>query len=219
MASQTKENYIKTIYHLHQKNEEISLSDIGEELGVSKPTVNNMIKKLKEEGFVDYQKYKPIKITPRGKKFAAEIVRRHRLSEMFLTEIMGFGWEEVHEIAEELEHINPEKLFDRMDEMLGYPNVDPHGSPIPDKDGNYTRNNYIPLSKTEIGKKYQVKSLKTSTSNFLMFLNEKEIQLNTIFHVHHIEEFDGNITVSYDNHDRVVLSSTAANKLLVEEIN
>ncbi|MGI9526857.1 MAG: metal-dependent transcriptional regulator [Weeksellaceae bacterium] len=218
MASQTKENYIKAIYHLHQIDQDISLSAIGEELGVSKPTANNMIKKLEAEGFVAYEKYKPIRITKKGKKFAAEIVRRHRLSEMFLTQIMGFGWEEVHEIAEELEHINPEKFFDRMDEMLGFPKIDPHGSPIPDKDGEIATRQYFPLSEATAGKSYIVKSLKSSGSDLLVFLNEKNIQLQTIIKVHKIEDFDGVMTVSYGEYEHEVLSAAVSDLLLVEEI-
>jgi DtxR family Mn-dependent transcriptional regulator len=139
MASDVKENYIKALFYLHQKNEDISLSDLGEELQVSKPTANDMIKKLQSEGIVISKKYKPIRITEKGKQRAAEIIRKHRLSEMFLLQIMKFGWEEVHEIAEELEHIKTDKFFDRMDELMGFPIIDPHGSPIPDKNGNFNK--------------------------------------------------------------------------------
>ena len=102
-------------------------------MGVSKPTANNMIKKLTAIGWVVYEKYKPILLTEKGKKEASLIVRKHRLSEIFLSKIMGFGWEEVHDIAEDMEHLKSEKLFDRMNELLGFPKVDPHGSPIPNK--------------------------------------------------------------------------------------
>jgi len=130
MASKTKENYIKALFYLHQRSEDISLSHLGEVLEVSKPTANDMVKKLKVEGIVHSEKYKPIKITEQGKKAAAKIIRKHRLSEIFLLQIMNFGWEEVHDIAEELEHIKIDKFFDRMDELLGFPTTDPHGSPI-----------------------------------------------------------------------------------------
>jgi len=133
MASTTRENYIKALFYLHQKNEDISLSDLGAVLAVSKPTANDMIKKLQADGLVATAKYKPIRITNKGLRQAASIIRKHRLSEMFLMQIMNFGWEEVHDIAEELEHVPSEHFFDRMDEILGFPTVDPHGSPIPDK--------------------------------------------------------------------------------------
>ena len=110
MASNIKENYIKALFYLHQKNDAISLSELGEELNVSKPTANEMIKKLQQEGIVISKKYKPIKITEKGKQKAAEIIRKHRLSEMFLLQVMKFGWEEVHEIAEDLEHIKTDKF-------------------------------------------------------------------------------------------------------------
>jgi len=104
-------------------------------LSVSTPTANSMIKRLHEKEFVVYEKYKPIKLTEKGKKEAALIVRKHRLTEMFLVEKMGFGWEKVHAIAEQIEHIKSPIFFDKMDELLGYPNLDPHGSPIPNKEG------------------------------------------------------------------------------------
>ena len=112
MDSYTKENYIKALYYLHLQNEKISLSDLGKELQVSKPTANDMVKKLQQEGIVISPRYKPIRITEEGKKKAAAIIRKHRLSEMFLSQIMNFGWEEVHEIAEELEHIQTAQFFD-----------------------------------------------------------------------------------------------------------
>ena len=111
LHTQTKENYIKALYFLHLQNEDISLSDLGRALNVSKPTANDMIKKLQANGIVISEKYKPIRITEKGKRNAASIIRKHRLSEMFLSQIMEFGWEEVHEIAEELEHIKTCLLY------------------------------------------------------------------------------------------------------------
>ena len=150
MISNTKENYIKALFHLHQKNEHIALSVLSEELQVSKPTANDMVKKLQADGIVVSEKYKPIKLTSKGKQEAAKIIRKHRLSEMFLVQIMNFGWEEVHEIAEDLEHLKTEKFFDRMDELLGFPTTDPHGSPIPDKNGNFDKPKYKRLSQMPV---------------------------------------------------------------------
>ncbi|MCK0132082.1 metal-dependent transcriptional regulator [Flavobacteriaceae bacterium F08102] len=216
MVSHTKENYIKALFYLHQKNENIALSDLGEELRVSKPTANDMIKKLQLEGIVKSEKYKPIKITKKGKLRAAEIIRKHRLSEIFLLQIMGFGWEEVHEIAEELEHIKTEKFFDRMDELLGFPTTDPHGSPIPDKNGNFNKVNYKRLSQIPVGSTVVVKALQDSSMDFLLYLNKKSIQLNTKITVNQIESFDGSYTISYDDTSGVVLSKSICNRLLVE---
>lgn len=218
MASYIKENYIKALFHLHQKNEEISLSDLGEELQVSKPTANDMIKKLKSEGFVLSEKYKPIKITEKGKQMAASIIRKHRLSEMFLSQIMEFGWEEVHDIAEELEHIKTDKFFDRMDEILGFPTTDPHGSPIPDKNGNFIRPDYQKLSQMSVGATVIVKALRESSTDFLLFLNKKEIQLDTQIKIELIEEFDGSYTIAYNDYSNVVLSKSICDRILVEEV-
>src|SRR5690554_3477553 len=151
MLSKAKEDYLKALYHLHLKNEEISLTDLGKSLELSKPTVNDMVKKLHEEGWVNYRKYKPIKLTEKGRINAAIVVRKHRLAEMFLAKMMGFGWEEVHEIAEELEHIKKEAFFDRMDELLNFPNTDPHGSPIPNKDGSVDEKIYKTLAECKTG--------------------------------------------------------------------
>jgi len=129
---------------------------------------------------------------------------------------MEFGWEEVHEIAEELEHIKTEKFFDRMDELLGFPSTDPHGSPIPDKEGNFDRPNYLPLSDVPVESTVIVKALQKSSTDFLLFLNKKSIQLGTQIKVLHIESYDSSCTVSYDEFAEVVLSQSVCEKLLVE---
>lgn len=216
MATQTKENYLKALYYLNQKSDEISVTDLGKMMQVSKPTVNNMVKRLEAEGWVKYEKYKPLKITNLGKKTAAIIVRRHRLSEMFLSQEMGFGWEEVHDIAEEMEHITSQALFDRMDEILGYPNQDPHGSPIPDKDGNFDKPNYKPLSHFTKGE-FILKALQESSSEFLNFLNKKQIGLDTTIELENVEEFDKSMIVNYANNKNVTLSQAVCNKLLVKQ--
>ena len=136
MASQTIENYLKAIYLSAHPGGTVTTSELAEALGVRLPTVNSMVKRLGEKGLVKYEKYKPLMLTEAGVQQAAQIVRRHRLTEMYLVERMGFGWEEVHDIAEQIEHIKAQPFFDRMDELLEFPKFDPHGSPIPDKEGN-----------------------------------------------------------------------------------
>ena len=116
-------------------------------------------------------KYKPLKLTKQGLKEATLIIRKHRLSEMFLNQVMGFGWEEVHDMAEEMEHLKSESFFDRMDELLGFPKKDPHGSPIPDKNGNFVKPNYKLLSQVNIGKKVALRALRESSTEFINFLN------------------------------------------------
>ncbi len=218
MPTHANENYLKALYYLHIGNPEISLTDLGQVLEVSKPTVNEMVKKLHKQGWLTYEKYKPLRLTANGKRQAAMVIRKHRLSEMFLSQIMGFGWEEVHEMAEELEHLKTEKLFDRMDELLGFPTNDPHGSPIPDKEGNFSKFDYKTLSQAKVGDKLILKALRNSASDFLVYLNKKEISLGLEISVDQIEVFDKSITVSYAAHKNVVLSQAVASSLLVDEI-
>lgn len=216
MPTTTKENYLKALLFLHQKNICISLTELGKKMEVSKPTVNDMIKKLQANGWVKHERYKPIALTEEGKKTAAFIVRKHRLSEIFLVKIMGFGWEEVHDIAEELEHIKSDILFDRMDELLGFPTVDPHGSPIPDKEGNLVKQNYKLLSQVAEKSKVIVRGLRDSSTDFLLLLNKKELVLGTKIYVKDVENFDKTVTISYAGHTDVSLSESVSSRLFVE---
>lgn len=218
MPTQTIENYLKALYYLHQKNTDIALSDLGTEVQVSKPTANGMVKRLEAKGWVHYEKYKPLQLTAKGLKLASIIVRKHRLSEMFLSQIMHFGWEEVHDIAEELEHVGSQLFFDRMDELLGFPSTDPHGSPIPDKDGNLIMRDYKRLSQIEEGKTVVLKALKSSSIDFLLFLNKKSLPLGTNITINQKEDFDKSMTVSYNEEEKVVLSDSVCSRLLVEEV-
>lgn len=218
MPTQTIENYLKALYYLHQKNTDITLSDLGAEVKVSMPTANGMVKRLEVKGWIRYEKYKPLQLTPKGLKLAAIIVRKHRLSEMFLSQIMHFGWEEVHDIAEELEHIGSKLFFDRMDELLGFPSTDPHGSPIPDKEGNLVKRDYKRLSQIEEGKTVVLKALRSSSTDFLLFLNKKLLPLGTNITIIQKEPFDKSVTVAYNKEKNVVLSDTVSSRLLVEEV-
>jgi DtxR family Mn-dependent transcriptional regulator len=135
MISLTEENYLKAIFHLRKDDNTVTVNELSKFMNVKMPSVNNMMKKFAQKDWVIYETYKPLVITALGKKEAALIVRKHRLTEMFLVEKMNFGWENVHEIAEQLEHVHSEMFFDKMDELLQFPKFDPHGEPIPNKDG------------------------------------------------------------------------------------
>ena len=218
MATHIKENYLKALYYLDRKDKNISMSDLSKDMKVSIPTVNSMVKRLQEEKWVVYEKYKPLRITKKGKRQAALIIRKHRLTEMYLVQLMGFGWDEVHDIAEEIEHIKVDALFDRMDTLLGFPTVDPHGSPIPDKNGNIAQHSYLELSEATPGKRYRVCALKDSSKEFLQYLNRQEIKLGTTLEVIRTEPFDKSMKVTYGNTSSLVLSNDVCNRLLVEQI-
>lgn len=218
MPLKTKENYLKNMYLLADDDGNIAMSELGKRMGVSTPTVNSMVKRLQEEGWVIYNKYKPLRLTAEGEKTAALILRKHRITEVFLFEKMGFSWEAVHDIAEDMEHVGSEALFDRMDEMLGYPDSDPHGSPIPNKEGIMVSKNYSRLSDFSKGNVVRLCSLANSTSDFLVYLNKKNIKLGTEIRIISVEPFDRSYTVSYPGHPSVMLSREVCERLLVEKI-
>ena len=216
MASQTAENYLKTLFNLANEKGEINLSEISTTLNVSTPTANSMVKNLANQGLVNYERYKPVSLTVKGKKAAALVIRKHRLTEMFLVEKMGFGWEVVHEIAEQIEHINSPVLFDRMEELLGHPTVDPHGSPIPDRNGKTIAQSNRKLSHCKPGEVVKLVALTNSSEDFLLFLNSRKISLGVILNIESVEKFDGTITVSYLKTFKEMLSAVVCEKLLVE---
>ena len=218
MASATEENYLKALLKLSAEKGECSVSELSSLLKVSTPTANSMIKKLSEKDWIKYEKYRPIQLTELGKKMAGLVIRKHRLTEMYLVERMGFGWEEVHEIAEQVEHVKSEAFFNRMNELLGDPTVDPHGSPIPEKDGSIKRKKFAKLSEGEKGKKFRLTSLKNSSMEFLVFLNRREIKLGLLLEIISVESFDGSLVVSYEGHEKETLSQSVCDKLLVEAV-
>lgn len=218
MNSFTEENYLKAMFNLSEKAGEITVNDLSKSLNIKMPTVNSMVKRLAAKGYINYQSYKPITLTEEGRITALLIIRKHRLTEMFLVEKMGFGWEEVHEVAEQIEHIHSPKFFAKMDEMLDFPTVDPHGSPIPDKSGNIQLKNYNPLSFFEINDSVKLVAVTHSTEDFLKFLNSKNLQLDTEIEVLYKEEFDQSMTVKYNNQE-ITLSEKVTEKLLVEKVS
>lgn len=215
MISLSEENYLKAIFHLADKENTVTINEISKFLDVKMPSVNNMMKKFAEKNWVRYESYKPLKITDSGKKQAALVVRKHRLTEMFLVEKMNFGWENVHEIAEQLEHIHSEIFFDKMDEILNFPKYDPHGEPIPDKDGNVIAQDLKKLSECEKHQKVIFTSVTISDDDFLTYLNIKNLELGKEIEVVDIEKFDKSMTVNIDK-TPTVLSKIVCDKILVK---
>lgn len=215
MNSLVEENYLKAIFLLSNSEGEVSVNELSKHLDIKMPTVTSMVKKLSEKQLVNYQKYKPVKLTIKGKGEAAQIIRKHRLTEMFLVEVMGFGWEEVHDIAEQIEHVNSPLFFSKMDEILEYPNYDPHGSPIPDSDGNIPGKQYRQLSQYKAGDTVTFMAVAKSSDAFLKYLNSKELSLETKLRILEVEPFDGTMKVSYENRPSETLSKVVCDKLLV----
>lgn len=215
MASPTEENYLKALFNLANSLGEITLSELASRLQVSLPTANSMVKSLQKSNWLKYEKYKPLILTPEGRLLAASIIRKHRLTEMFLVNVMKFGWEEVHEVAEQIEHIHAPKFFERMDEMLGHPAEDPHGSPIPDLEGKLEQQSYIPLSSVLPGQKVQLLALSNSSAEFLEFLNSRNLSLGLTLKVISTERFDQSMVIGYAKYPSETLSGKVCERLLV----
>lgn len=205
MNSLVEENYLKALFHLSKNGKgEVNVKDLSKHLEIKMPTVNSMMKKLAEKDLVIYESYKPLRLSEKGIIKASLIVRKHRLTEMFLVEKMGFGWEQVHEVAEQIEHIQSSLFFDKMDEILNYPKVDPHGSPIPDKEGNFEIVNYKKLAEFKKGDEVEICAVIYSSEDFLKYLNSKDIQLNDKIKILDLEEFDGTMTVEFSQKENKI---------------
>lgn len=218
MHSVVEENYLKAIMTLSRDAQEVNVHELSSLLNIKMPSVTSMMKKLAAKGLVHYERYRPIRLTHEGRREAALIVRKHRLTEMFLVQVMGFGWEEVHDIAEQIEHIQSPIFFAKMDEILKYPTVDPHGSPIPNREGDIAEVRYDTLSDREVGDRVRVTAVTHSGEGFLTFLNARAIHIGTILTVLSIESFDHSMMVTYEGHDSEMLSQIVCDGLLVEEV-
>ncbi len=214
--SLTEENYLKALFNIANKNGEVNVAELSKSLDIKMPTVTSMMKKLAKKKLVHYESYKPLHLTDKGKKEAGLIIRKHRLTEMFLVDKMKIGWENVHDIAEQIEHIQSTLFFEKMDEMLDYPKVDPHGSPIPDTNGKLVWKDYNKLSGCAVGEMVTLAAVINTSSDFLKFLNTREMHLGIKIKIREIEPFDKSIVVSYDKRKAEVLSNVVCERLLVE---
>jgi DtxR family Mn-dependent transcriptional regulator len=217
MYSVVEENYLKALLNLCNADDEVSINDLSKRLNIKMPSVNSMMKRFAEKELVAYESYKPVKLSAKGKKEASMIIRKHRLTEMFLVEKMDFNWEEVHEIAEQIEHIQSPLFFEKMDALLGYPKFDPHGSPIPDKNGKVIKTSYVPLNVCESGKVVTLKAVSDSSEAFLRFLNGRSILLGDQLKVLSKEPFDGSMQIEVQGKSTEVFSELICEKLLVEK--
>ncbi len=213
----SEENYIKVIFHLsHFSIKGVSTNSIAEMVVTKASSVTDMLKKLSDRQLVSYQKYQGVTLTEKGFLCAKAIVRKHRLWEVFLVEKLDFSWDEVHEIAEELEHIKSEKLINKLDAFLGFPAFDPHGDPIPDIKGEIIKIDKKLLSEAKIDVEYVCVGVKNSAVEFLKYLNNQTISLGSKIKVISKEEFDASLTINL-NSKIISISNKIAENLFINE--
>lgn len=218
MNTYTEENYLKAIYSLSVKeSEEVSTNSIAEKLSTKASSVTDMIKKLADKKYVSYQKYQGTLLTTTGQKVAINIIRKHRLWEVFLVEKLNFKWDQVHDIAEQLEHINSPELINRLEEFLDFPEFDPHGDQIPDKNGNMKAYKKLLISDLKIGKTAVLAGVKDSSSQFLQYLESVGLSLGTKIKVLNIFEFDKSVNIMVNGKKEVSISNQVSENLYVKE--
>lgn len=216
--SQTEENYLKAIYNLAYANaNNVSTTMISEAIKTKASSVTDMIKKLADKDLVHYKKYQGVSLTKIGQKIAVEIVRKHRLWEVFLLNKLNYNWDEVHEIAEQLEHIISDTLTDKLEAFLEFPTHDPHGDPIPDKEGNIEHHKDTMLSSVETEKSCIVIGIKDSSDPFLKFLDKLQIQLGSTLKVISKEPFDNSMLVKTES-AAISISNQISKNIFVKKL-
>lgn len=213
--SSSKENYIKAIFHLEQDEPVVSTNALARQINTKPASVTDMLKKLHDQGLLDYEPYKGVRLTEAGESLALQIIRKHRLWEYFLVEKLGFGWEEVHEIAEELEHISSRKLIDRLDDFLGNPRTDPHGDPIPDAAGVMPVVEKISLLDLPTGRPAEVISVSNQSTDMLDLLKHYNIGIGTRLEVTNRFKFDHSLQVQVKGQAPVTITEQLASNLFV----
>ena len=218
MLSITEENHLKAIFHLSSDgNKDVSTNGIADSLKTKAPSVTDMLKKLSEKKLVNYKKYQGSFLTADGRKTALNIIRKHRLWEVFLVNKLNFNWDEVHDIAEQLEHIKSEKLINELDKFLDYPAKDPHGDPVPNPAGFIKYTTKLVLSDLAIGETGKFVGIKDSSSTFLKLLDKRKISLGSNIKVLHQEDFDQSIYIGLDE-TNLTISVKSANNIYVTKI-
>lgn len=218
MRPETIENYLKTIYNLSSNNTAVvSNQKIADRLSLSPATVTEGLRKLHELKYVVYEKSYGSRLTTTGSKLALDIVRRHRIWETYLAKELGFGWDEVHAIAEELEHVNNVKLINKLASILGNPTYDPHGDPIPDAKGKIHKSNFIKLSETKVKGNYKVMGVTDHSPTFLKYLEKHQLIIGAGISIKTIEDFDNSIILVCQKKE-VSISPKAAECIIVESL-
>jgi DtxR family Mn-dependent transcriptional regulator len=218
MFTLAEENYLKAILKLSKNSKDsVSTNAIAQELNTKASSVTEMVKKLTKKKLVNHQPYFGVSLTKSGYSTAIEIIRKHRLWEVFLVNKLKFQWDEVHEVAEQLEHVKSKKLIDLLDSFLGFPQHDPHGEPIPDKDGVFPKLFSIPLSELEVSKQGNVIGVSQDNPDFLKYLNTLKINIGTNIKVIKKIIFDGSLEIKINNTKAHVSSEVAKNILIKQK--
>jgi len=215
--SVSKENYIKAIYHLQSELSIVTTNALAASLQAKPASITDMLKKLKNEKLLIYEKYQGFKLNNEGKKVALQIIRKHRLWEYFLVKKLQFGWDEVHEMAEELEHITSKKLIDRLDTFLDFPETDPHGDPIPDSQGKFNHQKQVSLLDLPMNKPVKVSGVASQTTEMLELLQHKNIGIGTRLEIKKKFPFDNSIELKIRNQAPITVSEQLAKNILVND--
>lgn len=216
MSTISKENYIKTILvHKLANNASVTTNHMAQELEVSSAAVSDMAKKLSSEGLISYRKYKGMELTEDGITLGKKILRKHRLWELFLMKTLDLSWSEVHDEAEKLEHHASEFLIDKIDEILGYPDFDPHGEPIPRKNGDMPEMpEFVRLSEAEEGKYYKILKVSDKNSELIKYFTRMNLKLGTKIFIKEKFGFDGSVTI-FIGEDEMTLSEKVTGNIFV----
>ncbi|MCO6461379.1 MAG: metal-dependent transcriptional regulator [Saprospiraceae bacterium] len=218
MVSQAEENYLKALFYLTNETAgktEAGTNELASYLEVKPATANDMLKKLKEKDLVSYEKYRKITLTPKGREYAVEVIRKHRLWETFLYDKLEFSWDEVHEVAEQLEHIKSKKLVEQLEKFLGYPELDPHGDPIPNARGELKLMKRKTLAEVPVGNKCKLVAVKDSSAIFLQYVVKLGLGLSSVIEVVNRQEFDGSVEIRVNHKNSTVSQKFAENIFVV----
>ncbi len=219
MISQTEENYLKAIYKITEREgKSASTNAISTAMSTAAASVTDMIKRLATKDLVNYEKSKGVTLTTEGGRLATLLIRKHRIWEVFLCEKLGYAWDECHELAEELEHIQDDELINRMERYLGNPKFDPHGDPIPDSAGNFAVRSQMPLSEMRAGECGVVVGVQEHSTAFLQYLDRQMLNLGARIEVIEVFEFDDSIKLKLNGESDLIVSSRVSQNLFIKKI-